>query len=736
MLTPSPSQPGQTVPNRIELKEHTYDFAQAPSDTNYDDRYTDLQVEPTSGYTAHSPIYRWDPTADPPGWKNLVEHTISNGPTRSGVILNFYYRPNPHAVYLYKGIDTAEPWKTYNTYYNVDVSGIVSGGLGLDNYTAKLEEDFPNFTVEGWYDDQVFTNKIFDGDGHIIRGAKYTVEESGVPKLRMDDGDLMLYANMVHNDVTVVFDADGGTMDGASTLTGNFYMKTLEQAIKEQGGPGKYRPEKQGYDFKGWYKTNDKRFSLTSELIADEIIDKDGKVTLKAKWESKTGGKANVTIIYQALEANGSYKDLGTKIEENVDVGNILTPVPPAIKTLTQDEAYKDYYPESSSLAIRYKVLPDPENEDVNKIYIRYRKADTWEYKVEYYYVYRGLSAYAWTETGLPATGGETTSVVIPGAASTDTTSVTGRFTIVRFTLSDALASQLTGYKLAYFTYNDGEKQETPFIMIENDPTKTVNVVKVFLEPDPDSIEVPDRVVTYDGNQHADEALDYTAANFPGVTVPAFASGAEAKVHYLYYDGTDSNGNPILLDPSKDPNAVKYAGTYGVRAYVTVKIGDNTVVIWQSEDEGNMPPLHLYIERRIVFLHSMYAAAKEGNAGSVNPPAVYTGGVLTGKHVYTTGDSALTANPAEQNIAALIAILKSKDGFNYTDDDFGFLDDDALSIHDEPADTAYEFSASAFRRMPGVSSNVFTFKPSAAKEEMYRQNYNFYYMYGTLEIED
>ena len=87
--------------------------------------------------------------------------------------------------------------------------------------------------------------------------------------------------------------------------------------------------------------------------------------------------------------------------------------------------------------------------------------------------------------------------------------------------------------------------------------------------------------------------------------------------------------------------------SYGVRAYVTVKIGDNTVVIWQSEDEGNMPPLHLYIERRIVFLHSMYAAAKEGNAGSVNPPAVYTGGVLTGKHVYTTGDSALTANQAE-----------------------------------------------------------------------------------------
>ena len=154
---------------------------------------------------------------------------------------------------------------------------------------------------------------------------------------------------------------------------------------------------------------------------------------------------------------------------------------------------------------------------------------------------------------------------------------------------------------------------------------------------------------------------------------------------------------------------IKDAGTYGVRAYITATVTDKedheyTYLVWQSPDETSKPGLHLYVERRIVYLYS---------DGSTAPHWTYDGNV----HMLN--------NPATNVHSGMPNGWEG--GANY-----GFAPG-------EGAD--YVFSASAFRRNPGTSYNVFQYKLWDGKDEDHPErketkesNYNFILKYGALIV--
>lgn len=189
--------------------------------------------------------------------------------------------------------------------------------------------------------------------------------------------------------------------------------------------------------------------------------------------------------------------------------------------------------------------------------------------------------------------------------------------------------------------------------------------------------------------------------------------------------------NPALPNRLASSQVID-AGTYGVRAYITITNSDGTFLIWHStDDQNNNPPQHLYIEKRIAFLSS---AVSQGAAVWVDHTVYYEPGA--------EGET----NQAKKKITNIMNILTSVGGMKAAD--FGFVrgtytDENGTTVtfDDRPTSADYSFAASAFRQMPGTSPNIFSFEPvntssNANRQEKYRKNYNVYYFYGSLSVAD
>ena len=239
--------------------------------------------------------------------------------------------------------------------------------------------------------------------------------------------------------------------------------------------------------------------------------------------------------------------------------------------------------------------------------------------------------------------------------------------------------------------------------------------MEVYLTPDSEGIDIPDMVETYDGNSYA----NYTGTN--PINVPSSVGTTEIK--YVYYD---SNGNPLAA------SEVKNAGAYGVRAYITVTVNDGGTskkyVIWQSE--GETPPLHLYIQRRVVILYSAFAE-KTYSASDPSPLVadwVYfrQAGTVYCSSAAHQGD----ANQAKSEIAKFYTTDTSSPYYlglvDYSESNHG----NAGFVKDEFNHFTWEFAASAFRREQGTSVNLFTY----SVPDSIGSNYYFKVCFGTLTV--
>ena len=237
--------------------------------------------------------------------------------------------------------------------------------------------------------------------------------------------------------------------------------------------------------------------------------------------------------------------------------------------------------------------------------------------------------------------------------------------------------------------------------------------VDVYLTPDTDNIMIPDLVCPYIGKSYA----SYSKGN--PVTVDSSVGNCE--IHYVFYD---ADGKKL-----SDAEVVN-AGAYGMRAYITVETGGGTYLIWQSV--GDDPPLHMYIQRRVVILYSAIATDTYGDDKVLEDPTVY----------YRPYTPAMLASGNE---------AMSKIERYYKPEDPHYLGLQDYESDNKPGNAGFvngddqyfewEFSASAFRRdlgpngKPGTSYNIFTYKVTdEGKTKGMDNNYYFYVCFGTLTV--
>ncbi len=730
------SEPRKQIPGDfigyIGGEDYMY-IVQNPGDNPVDGtkRYYEKQATPGSSFNGYS--VRYDGTTYDQNDKAML--------------MNYYYWPKEHTATFYNGVQASGTvGSAINTYYGDDLLAKTQNCF-VEKYKElkQAQENYLKYyDFGGWYDDP------YCSEGHLIasitdsdvtsNSSTVTVNMHGTTTIPVGDGDLKYYAKMTHKKVQVTFDLN---YDGPTPGTGDFYSfewdwgKTLEEKAALEGADAAYRNlTRDGYTFKGWYDKADdtgKRFSF-SRKIGDDY--KDMAVTIYAHWEKNEETAATVTVYY-ILDENETvpgqsndltdYTALLTPTQEDktwwkqtvsqvngnsLAAGKSYQELAPTADSAGWQDRLSGYYP----VLIKRSCVLQGGND--NTLVFVYHKPATWYYQVQYYVKYTNddATASAWSISNVDS-GSREVPLGAPFTPERDKDGTTEEFVLVGYE-PDQNAPWLKYYKLD----PDGD----PYVLVERQdhtsPTAPFTV-NVYLVPDSDAIDIPDRVVTYNGTSQIEDyhEIEFTSPNqeitMPDGSVvksPLWFNAADTKitVHYLYYDMTDMSIGKELTATTDAVNA----GTYGVRAYITAEVGDETYMIWHSEDEGDKPPLHLYIEKRIAFLSS---AISSGDPVYTDHDVFYEGG----------------SDPAQAKITNIISFL-TRSGVSADDIGFVYLEKDGtVLVDDRPQQADYIFAACAFRQMSGTSPNIFSFKPASAdRQALYRQNYNIYYFYGTVSV--
>ncbi len=656
----------------------TGDGTTYPSDANH---YQELLVDSAGYYPQQAELafpgydldYRTPTTGQPSSYTGTWP-------------INYYYQPHQWTLKLLDKDNQVV--KSYTVYYGQSLPAVTTASSG--NYFNPASITPASYSFQGWYDNALGEGEPFDFSG------------------KMPDGDVLVYAKLVHDPVKVTFNAAAGYLDDGTAVSGGVlpsgtateltvdYESTLGKDATYNGAAitgvfdddGKvlaaYTPEKEGYTFKCWcYLSEDKvvRFSDAYKITS--------AITLYPLWEANTVAQDRpVTIKYQLVDYNNNV--IGTVGEGSVTAeyrdadGNICFTAEGNVKIKDGDkvtikapdvEGYTHVEPSGTI----YRV-----SEANHEIILRYRDA-SWKYDVEYYVQYENLENPAsWVSAADYDAGADPKAILVTRVADV---SAPSQYVLFGYTQPEVEGVNLTNYRFDHFVY-DGVISYDNYITLHPDAGVESGkvVVRVYLVPDQDSIVVDDIVLYYDGTSKTDYEPDEQPLSIP--------VGASTAVHYVYYKPSADNSSYVRIE---DPTEVTHAGTYGVRAYITVTVDDTKYLVWQSEI-SSIPPLHLYIQRRVVVLISGSSEKTSAELGT---------GYLTNRNVSDTTTS--------------IA------GMDTTGVAFGFV-----KIEGKEAEGAeYVFSANAFRRMPGTSPNVFTYE---VKSNTLESDYNFFLFYGTLTV--
>ena len=589
---------------------------------------------------------------------------------------------------------------------------IGSNDAGMESYAYETIPglDLNEYTWDGnWYDNEACLGEPFFKAGDADYNSTRT----------MPNGELTLYAKVIHKPVTVTLEL--GTPDEGETITmsGNSVNSLAWQdpvssllledngSFKEAFTPVRTAPQNAVYhwNFLGW---TTKQTGATKD---DEYVYAQPQmtsITLYPIWEQADNAKAaTVHIVYQY------YDD---EVKDYVTIPNL----PASVKTEythhpnnpDKEIVVGDYFSlvapnleEYGYTAIDASVGPLQVNEESITIPIKYRQT-AWFITVNYYVQFTSVTPEGWmtTDTDEHITAGSSPKTATP--VTTATVAANSEYFLMGYTAPDV--DWLKDYRFDHFEFGDYTTYSN-YVTVHPDATTNKATVDVYLTPDTDNIMIPDLVCPYIGKSYA----NYSKGN----PIKVDSSVGNCEIHYVFYD---ADGKKLT-----DAEVVN-AGAYGMRAYITVKTGGSTYLIWQSV--GDDPPLHLYIQRRVVILYSAIATDTYGDDKVLEAPTVY----------YRPCTPAMLASGNEA-MSKIERYYKPEDPHylglqDYESDNnpgnAGFVNGDDQYFE-------WEFSASAFRREKGISYNIFTYKVTAAGKELdMEDNYYFYVCFGTLTVTD
>ena len=716
-----------------------------------------------------------------PHANNRQSFTV-DGETVSAVEIRYQFMPHQKTISFRYGGDLTRAISgvaDVSKYYDQPLAGYATTPPAVDNYTFEYE----------WYLNEEclgdpYLKVIKDSDDQATRDAKTAYNA----KRKMPDGDLTLYAKMKHDPITVIFKMTDGVLKDGTAVTGTatppsglattasfsvIYGSTLHEQENLVGDPAgtldiydaggtvlkAYSPTLANYTFKGWcyYDSAKKKYEKFSYVhTVKESLAPSGTLTLVPMWEvDSVGALRPVTISYILVD----YDD--------VILNNALVPAVTAYWRDTNGNiilGYSDSEQDSATAeAAGYKRIRDGDrvtiqareidgksavepsgtiysvSETDHSIILRYRDT-SWTYNVEYYVLYKNLEKTAGWVSAYIEGDAETTL-----AAATDFTAIkldlgeiertaTSQYAFFDEMIPASAPIDLSSYCLHHYEFGKTEKDdENNDVFVLNDSSyanyiivhpEIGNTLRVYLYPDPDAITVPDLVTYYDGNRqdtkHATLASEMSAI----LDCPTEATAQLTYVYY-YYDKTTK----AYVRATTDKDVVN-ADTYGVRAFMTVKVKGKTYLVWQSDlgsslanvsvTNGNKtestPPLHLYVQRRFVLVRSW-----DANNWETQYATYYDGEVLRCEEIYYDTKSNLYGENPSSRLEAYYSTLDFlKDGV-YAEG-LGVVDGESLRG---------EFSAEAFRRNDGVSPNVFT---CVAGPNTDLSNYSIYVLYGSLTV--
>lgn len=200
---------------------------------------------------------------------------------------------------------TAIAEKTVNTYTVIFKENTGTGTMEDQNFVYDVEQKLTSnkftktgYTFESW-------NTSEDGTG-----TKYTNEQLVKNLVPTPNGTLMLYAQWLPNEYTIIFNANGG--HGAMPVQTLKYDET--QAIQEN------TLTREGYIFAGWNLSADGTDTsyANKEQVLNLISENGGRIELYAQWSANSytvefnanGGKGTMTNqvftydVAKALRAN------------------------------------------------------------------------------------------------------------------------------------------------------------------------------------------------------------------------------------------------------------------------------------------------------------------------------------------------------------------------------------------------------------------------------------------------
>lgn len=200
---------------------------------------------------------------------------------------------------------TAIAEKTVNTYTVIFKENTGTGTMEGQNFVYDVEQKLTSnkFTKTGYTFESWNTNE--DGTG-----TKYTNEQLVKNLVPTPNGTLMLYAQWLPNEYTIIFNANGG--HGAMPVQKLKYDET--QAIQEN------TLTREGYIFAGWNLSEDGTDTsyANKEQVLNLTSENGGRIELYAQWSANSytvefnanGGKGTMTNqvftydVAKALRAN------------------------------------------------------------------------------------------------------------------------------------------------------------------------------------------------------------------------------------------------------------------------------------------------------------------------------------------------------------------------------------------------------------------------------------------------
>lgn len=656
--------------------------------------YPNMQTEPTfPGYTLASSgvltSYNAAPSTPGSSYSGYDIPELEVAGVSRGMIMEYRFQPNYHSFemwYLYDTPDGTMRERVFNKdviYYDQSLAS-----YGNTTFTPPAGYSFDG----NWYDNE---------------------ECSGTPLLKqnnssynqyvtMPDSNVTLYTKLTHDPVSVTFKLDtsaGEHLEGVSlnengeiVISNWVYNTALEDNETVMAyAPTKDEDEEYSYTFDGW--KND-----STNLIWSESKGVTTNLTLVPNW-SRTSKTSYATITVHYMDVSS-----GTAVEipeDKLPIGSLpdpnATPLQVGETFTMRAPEIQDYTPVTPIISA--VVTSEDFHVDVN-----YRQSD-WRFTVKYYVVYESIAPESsWLKTTFASDKHVVELKDLEHQEPAD-----AHYHLFGYTMPAGAGDWLSKYHVDHFVLNGDTDHPVydSYVTISPNDQNTATLA-VYLKPDTEDIEIPDIVRLYSGQPMSTYSME------PPLTAPADIG--EVKVKFVYYDSS----NNVIAD-----TAVKNAGAYGVRAYITMTAKNGSeYLLWQSEGTASSPaPLHLYIQRRIVILHSAFKT-QAYSAGSYLAP-------VAPDDVYFAPNNGAGANEAEVAIYGLYNALDLHD-FKGTGAD-GVLTDEEIGNAGFVTGEGIipEFAASAYRRNVGETPNLFTFK---AKSGTDLNNYYFYVLFGTLEI--